>query len=188
LANNLSSNKLTFYQIYNILALRYDTSQKSNLSKLNWSDFIPSSNQPSLELIESLIKKSIENKIDPNTKKLSIALSGGIDSILVLSITKKYFPEIEINAFSVQFSNSIDETQQAQKIAYYFDINYNKIFIENYLQELPKAINIVNSPFGIYIGIMYQNKLKNHHHLFFLVMVEMSFLEGIHSDMRNILI
>jgi asparagine synthase (glutamine-hydrolysing) len=147
LDNNLPSHKLTSFQIYNVLALRYDPSQKSNLSKLNWSDFSPSSNQPSLELIESLIKKSIENKIHPDSKKLSIALSGGIDSTLVLSIAKKYFPEIEINAFSVQFSNSIDETQQAQKIAYHFDINYNKIFIENYLEELPKAINIVNSPF-----------------------------------------
>jgi len=147
LDNNFSSNKLTSFQIYNILALRYDSSQKSNLLKLNWSDFIASSNQPSLELIESLIKKSIENKIHPNIKKLGIALSGGIDSTLVLSIAKKYFPEIEITAFSVQFSNSIDETQQAQKIANHFDINYNKIFIENYLQELPKAINIVNSPF-----------------------------------------
>ena len=147
LDNNLSSNALTSSQIFNILALRYDTSQTSGLSKLKSSDFIPSENKPSLELIESLIKKSIENKIHPDTEKISIALSGGIDSTLVLSIMKKYFPKIEINAFSVQFSNSIDETQHAQKIAEHFDINYNKIFIENYLQELPKAISIVNSPF-----------------------------------------
>jgi len=147
LDNNLSSNTLTSSQIFNILTLRYDTSQTSNLSKLKWSDFIPSENQPSLELIESLIKKSVEKKLSKDTQKISFALSGGVDSTLVLSIIKKYFPDIEIEAFSVQFSNSIDETEQAQKIAEHFDINYNKIFIENYLHELPKAISLVKSPF-----------------------------------------
>ena len=145
--NNLSSNTLTSSQIFNILTLRYDTSQTSNLSKLKWFDFLPSENQPSLELIELLLKKSIEKKLSQNTRKISIALSGGVDSTLVLSIIKKHFPEIQIEAFSVQFSNSIDETKQAQKIADHFDINYNKIFIENYLHELPKAISMVESPF-----------------------------------------
>jgi asparagine synthase (glutamine-hydrolysing) len=147
LDNNSSSNALTSSQIFNILTLRYDTSLTSNLTKLTWSDFLPSKNQPSLELIESLIKKSVEKKISQDTRKISIALSGGVDSTLVLSIIKKYFPDIEIEAFSVQFSNSIDETEQAQKIAEHFDINYNKIFIENYLRELPKAISLVESPF-----------------------------------------
>ena len=145
--NNLSSKSLTSSQIFNILALRYDTSQKSNLLKLNSSDFVPSSNPLSLELIELLIKKSIKNKITSDTKAMNIALSGGVDSTLVLSIMKKYFSEIKINAFSVQFFDSIDETQQSQKIAEHFDVDYNKIFIEKYLQELPKAISIVNAPF-----------------------------------------
>ena len=145
--NNLSSNALTSSQIFNILALRYDTSQTSNLAKLNWPDFLPSSNIPSLELIESLMKKSIQKNLSENSKKISIALSGGIDSTLVLAITKKYFPDVEVDAFSVQFSDSIDETEQAQKIADHFDVNFNKIFIENYLHELPKAISIVESPF-----------------------------------------
>lgn len=145
--SNLSHNALTSSQIFNILTLRYDTSQNSSLPKLNTSDFIPSENQPSLELIESLIKKSIQERISYDTQKICIALSGGVDSTLVLSIIKKYFPKIQIEAFSVQFSNSINETEQAQKIADYFNINCNKIFIENYLQELPKAISIVKSPF-----------------------------------------
>ena len=145
--NNSSSKTLTSSQIFNILALRYDASQKSNLLKLNSSDFVPSSNQLSLELIESLIKKSIKNKITSDIKVMNIALSGGVDSTLVLSIMKKYFSEIKINAFSVQFFDSIDETQQSQKIAEHFDIDYTKIFIENYLRELPKAISIVNAPF-----------------------------------------
>jgi asparagine synthase (glutamine-hydrolysing) len=147
LDNNLSSNALTSSQIFNILALRYDASQTSNLTKLKWSDFTSSENKPSLELIELLIKKSIQKNLSQNSGKINIALSGGIDSTLVLAITKKYFPDVEIDAFSIQFSNSIDETEQAQKIADHFDVNFNKIFIENYLHELPKAISIVKSPF-----------------------------------------
>jgi asparagine synthetase B (glutamine-hydrolysing) len=164
LDNNLSSNALTSSQIFNILALRYDTSQTSNLAKLNWPDFLPSSNIPSLELIESLMKKSIQKNLSENSKKISIALSGGIDSTLVLAITKKYFPDVEVDAFSVQFSDSIDETEQAQKIADHFDVNFNKIFI----------------------GIMFVNRHKNHQHPSFLVMAGTSFLEVIHSDMKNI--
>lgn len=145
--SNLSHSALDSSQIFNILTLRYDASQNSNLPKLKASDFTPSENQPSLKLIESLIKKSIQKKLSYDTQKIGIALSGGVDSTLVLSIIKKYFPKIQIEAFSVQFSNSVNETEQAQKIAEYFNINCNRIFIENYLQELPKAISIVKSPF-----------------------------------------
>ncbi len=145
--NNSSINALTSSQIFNILTLRYDASQSSSAPKLQWSDFLPVVKQPSLELIESLLKKSVDKILPPNTKKISIALSGGVDSTLVLSILKKYFPEIQINAFLVQFPNSVDETEKAQKIADHFDVDFNKIFLENYLHELPKAISIVKSPF-----------------------------------------
>lgn len=145
--NNSSTPTLTSSQIFNILTLRYDISQTSSAPKLQWSDFLPIAKQPSLELIELLLKKSIEKTLSPNTKKISLALSGGVDSTLVLSIIKKHFPEIQIEAFLVQFSNSVDETEQAQKIADYFDITLNKIFLEHFLHELPKAISIVKSPF-----------------------------------------
>lgn len=147
LDNNNSIPKLEPSQICNILTLRYDTYQKSNLSKLSWSDFVPSEDVTSIEAIEDFLKKYIENVISKNSKKLSIALSGGVDSTLILSIIRKYFPEIEIEAFSVQFSDSIDETEKAQKISEHFQIDFNKIFIENFLHELPKAISVVESPF-----------------------------------------
>ena len=60
---------------------------------------------------------------------------------------KKFLPEKEIEAFSVQFANSVDETSTSKKISEHFDINYNKIFIENFFEELPKAIDVVKYPF-----------------------------------------
>jgi len=147
LDRNNSLPKLNSSQICNILTLRYDPSQTPILPKLSWSDFVPHTDDvTTLEEIESIIKKSLEdNLLDEN--KISLALSGGIDSTLVLSMLKKFLPEKEIEAFSVQFANSVDETSTSKKISEHFDINYNKIFIENFFEELPKAIDVVKYPF-----------------------------------------
>ena len=124
---NNSLPKLNSSQICNILTLRYDPSQTPILPKLSWSDFVPHTDDvTTLEEIESIIKKSLEdNLLDEN--KISLALSGGIDSTLVLSMLKKFLPEKEIEAFSVQFANSVDETSTSKKISEHFDINYNNL-------------------------------------------------------------
>ena len=85
--------------------------------------------------------------VSNNFETVSIALSGGIDSSLMLAIFKETFPEKKIQAISIKFANSLDETTIAQKIAYKFDIEHKIIFLENYLQDLPKAISVVGLPF-----------------------------------------
>lgn len=131
--------------IRNILTLRYDPSQKSTLPSLTWKDFSPKFHVDDIK-IEDNIKLYLEQYL-VHTNDLGIALSGGIDSTLVLYLTKKFFPNIKINAFSIRFSNSTDETSIAAKIADYFDVEHNIIDLENYLQELPKAIGITQLPF-----------------------------------------
>ena len=81
------------------------------------------------------------------TKKISIALSGGVDSTLVLAMIRKMFPDIEIEALSIKFADSIDETKMASKIAEKFEANHHVLYVENYLQNLPKAISIIKLPF-----------------------------------------
>ena len=81
------------------------------------------------------------------TKKICIALSGGVDSTLVLSLLRKIKPDIEIEALSIKFANSVDETKNASKIADTFDANHTIIDLENYLSELPKAISMIKLPF-----------------------------------------
>ena len=129
----------------NILTLRYDPSQKSSLPQLTWEDFDEKSSLTDVDVegnINSYLEKHLENVDD-----LGIALSGGIDSTLVLYSIKKLLPEININAFSIRFSNSTDETTVASKIADYFDIEHNIIDLENYLLELPNAISVLKMPF-----------------------------------------
>jgi len=135
-------------QIRNILTLRYDPSQNSSLPQLTSKDFTPKINEFSLDKIEKSIENYILKKLqNSNVKKISLALSGGVDSSLVLAFLKNTLPDLEIDAISIKFANSVDETETAKKIAEHFEINYHVVFLENYLKELPKAISITKLPF-----------------------------------------
>lgn len=129
--------------ISNILTLRYDPLQKPLLPKISWKSF--GSNTPSIELIE----KSIQNVIQSvkNPKSISIALSGGVDSTLILMFLRKTLPDVKIEAISIKFADSVDETKSAAKIANHFNANHHIVELDNYLDELPKAISIVKLPF-----------------------------------------
>ncbi len=131
--------------IRNILTLRYDPSQKTILPILHSQDFL-SSTKLDLGFIENSLKNSIQTKLT-SSKNLTISLSGGIDSTLILGLIRKTLPDLKINAISIKFAHSIDETQTAKKIADFFETDHEIISIENYLLELPTAISIVGLPF-----------------------------------------
>lgn len=148
--------------IRNILTLRYDPSQENTLPSLNSNDFLPSKKHD-LDFIENSLKNSVQTKLK-STKNLTISLSGGIDSTLVLGIIRKTFPDIKINAISMKFAHSTDETFTAKKIADFFEAEHEIIDIENYLLELPEAISIIGMPFWdihwYYIAKNAKNKSK----------------------------
>jgi len=134
--------------IVDILTLRYDTSIQPNLPKKSWEDFVPIDKPPSITSIENSICSEIENNLESHSSKdVSIALSGGVDSTLVLSLLRKTNPDPKINAVSIKFANSVDETPTAAKIAERFEAEHHVIELENYLSELPKAISIIKLPF-----------------------------------------
>ena len=141
--NNFDKESIT-----DILTLRYARKLKSSIPKLTWNNFKFHNLNPSESKIENLIQNNIKRSIiNPKSESISVALSGGIDSSLVLALLKKTLPESKIKAFSVKFSNSVDESQEAAKIAESLDIDHETIFLENYLSELPKAISIIKEPF-----------------------------------------
>ena len=134
--------------ITNILTLRYDPSISPILPKKTWNDLKPLVEKPSVDLIEQLIEKTIKKQIDVSeVKKICIALSGGIDSTLILTLIKKILPDIQVDAISIKFANSVDETESASKIAANLDANHHIVYLENYLTELPKAISMIKLPF-----------------------------------------
>ena len=143
--SNLTSPKPT--SITNVLTLRYDPSIIPNLPTKTWNNFKPLVEKPSIEFIEKLIEKTLRKQLDASLKKICIALSGGIDSTLILTLIKKIMPDIQVDAISIKFANSVDETENASKIAAKLEANHHIIYVENYLRELPKAISIIKLPF-----------------------------------------
>jgi len=143
-----SNPKINPSSIVDILTLRYDSSILPNLPKKTWIDFKPNNIIPNTDVIEDLIIKDISKNLELlNPKKLCIALSGGVDSTLILSLIRKSNPDIEIEAISIKFANSVDETSNASKIAEKFEANHNIIYLENYLSEMPQAIYKIKRPF-----------------------------------------
>ena len=143
-----SNSLLNPSSIVNILTLRYDPSISPNLPKKTWKDFEIIDEPPNIELIENLISTDISKKLESlNSKKLCIALSGGVDSTLIISLIRKSNPKIDIDAISIKFANSVDETFSASKIAEKFEANHHIVYVENYLSELPKAISQIKLPF-----------------------------------------
>jgi len=144
----ISNSSINPSSIVNILTLRYDPSINPNLPKKTWKDFEPIDEPLNLISIENSICNEIEKKLKPTSEQeISIALSGGVDSTLMLSLLRKTKPDVKINAISIKFANSIDETPYASKIAEKYDADHHVIHLENYLSELPKAISIIKLPF-----------------------------------------
>ena len=134
--------------LVNILTLRYDPSIKPNLVPKNSKDFLANDNSIDVQYFENLICNEMENKLKTlDDKELSIALSGGVDSTLVLTLLRKIRPEIKLHAVSIKFANSVDETPAASKIAEKFNAEHHIVHLENYLSELPKAISLIKLPF-----------------------------------------
>lgn len=138
-------NNINHTIVNEILSLRYCPSLDIENKKFTANDFSIRENPDYLDFIEKSILTEIIN--ESKEKRTSIALSGGVDSTLVMALLRKALPDIEIEAISVKFADSLDETGIATKIADKFSANHHIITIENFLEELPKAISIIELPF-----------------------------------------
>jgi len=144
----ISNSSISPSSIVNILTLRYDPSINPNLPRKTWKDFEPIDEYQKSISIEKSICNEIEKKLShTDEQEISIALSGGVDSTLMLSLLRKTKPDAKINAVSIKFANSIDETPAASRIAEKYNADHHIIDLENYLSELPKAISIIKLPF-----------------------------------------
>ena len=102
--------------IQEILTLRYSKSWYNSHFGLSSNDFIEDTSIVNPEkFIEDSIQREIREKIGTDQSNVGIALSSGIDSTLVLALTRKEFPSINIETVSVKFSNSVDETTASKK-------------------------------------------------------------------------
>ena len=118
------------------------------------------------EFVEKSIRKEISHEIGTNTGKIGISLSSGIDSTLILALLREEYPSNEIESVSVKFRESTDETDASKKISEKFQTNHHILEIDNFLEELPKAISIVKQPFWDLHWYYLVKKMKNFTNVF----------------------
>jgi len=118
------------------------------------------------KFVEKSIRETISQEIGTNTGKIGISLSSGIDSTLLLALLREEYPSNEIESVSVKFSESTDETDASKKISERFQTNHHILEIDNFLEELPKAISIVKQPFWDLHWYYLVKKMKNYTNIF----------------------
>ena len=80
---------------------------------------------------------------------------------------REEYPSSEIESVSVKFSESVDETNTSKKISEKFRTNHHVLEIDNFLEELPKAISIVKQPFWDLHWYYLVKKMKTLTNVFF---------------------
>lgn len=135
--------------IRNILTLRYDPTIeiKSPIPQIDINQ-IESRNgiYPSPEDIELELRSNIrKNLTGLNPKKISLALSTGVDSNLMLSLIRDEYPKLDIKCISVSFDET-SEANYAKKIAESMGTDFYNVTVDNPLKDLPLLISIVQEP------------------------------------------
>ena len=104
---------IDYSEIRNLLTIRYNPEEQpieKNIPKI----FPNNSFKTNKKLLEKLLIESIKNECE-NHEKISVSLSGGIDSSLVLGLLRKTFPEKKIFGICGIFEDTFNESDVAQK-------------------------------------------------------------------------
>lgn len=101
---------------------------------------------PSSKDIEKELRNIISTAISKhNPKTISLALSTGVDSNLMLALLREEYPSLNIKCISVSF-DEVSEATYAKKIAESKDTDFYNVTVDNPLKDLPFLISIVKEP------------------------------------------
>ena len=135
--------------ICNIMTLRYDPTQRGILSlKSIGNDLIQNRRKPypTSRDVEANLRNVVKRTMAQyKPDRISVALSSGVDSNVILSLIRDEFPDLEINCVTVSFDEST-EAHAAKKIAENNSSNFHNVIVENPLRELPYLISLVKEP------------------------------------------
>ncbi len=82
-------------------------------------------------MIQDLEKVIIENIREIPESALSVLLSGGIDSSLVLALLRKVYPKIPISTFTLATSDDYPDMVFARKVSGLFGTEHNEIILSD---------------------------------------------------------
>jgi len=135
--------------IRNVLTLRYDPSIeiKSSIPQIKTNQIKNRSNTfPSPVDIERELRTVIRQNISRlNPERISLALSSGVDSNLMLSLIRDEYPKLDIKCISVSFDET-SEANYAKETAVSRDTDFYDVTIDNPLNDLPLLISIIKEP------------------------------------------
>ena len=141
--------KNVLIDLRNILTLRYDPNKLlvSPIKNIAYEEIKNRKEpHPSTFDIERGLRRAIRyNIINLNPQRISVALSAGVDSNLILSLIRDEFPELDINCVTVSFDEHT-EAKTAQKLAENKSSTFRNVFVDDPLRELPFLISIVKEP------------------------------------------
>lgn len=137
-------------QITDILTLRYHPTKSTLIPPLTVSDFSPESTfnlaspEHNIDMVDSMLKKTIKKTILGDT--ISIALSGGVDSSVILAKIREVLPDLNIHCITVGFYENDTDFVAAKEIANTFNCEFHGLIIENPLETLPAQITLAQEP------------------------------------------
>ena len=131
------------------MTLRYDPSQQIEkpLKDLSYESLKKRTiNCPSIMDIERDLRRKIRKHIlKSNPSKISLALSSGVDSNLILLLLRDEFPSIDINCITVSF-DEFTEAKASKKIAEKNSASFHEVVVDDPLSNLPSLISIIKEP------------------------------------------
>jgi len=136
----------TDYVAY-MLTLRYDPTGRPTIRKRSWRDFTPLEVESPERTVEDLVSREVRRKIEEvKPKRVSIGLSGGVDSTLVLTMIRCLYPSLPVTAVAVTFNDELDESDEARRIAELLECDFKVVTVDNPLKELRKLVAIAGEP------------------------------------------
>lgn len=150
--------------IRNVLTLRYNPIKETSIIPLlNWTDFLPTQQEDKPETVERYLKTIIHDFIEkekPN--RIALALSGGIDSLLILTLFREIYPDLNITCISAGFNETDEEVKSAKEISRLYNAGFESIIFDNFLNNLPKQISIIREPKWHYYWYFVAKKAKQY--------------------------
>ena len=104
-----------------------------------------------LMLYEEKLLKAVERQLMSDVP-ISILLSGGVDSALITQLANKVSGKTGFDSFTAgySFASEVNELDDAKISSKYLNTKHNEVIIgeKDFLEYLPKFINIIEEPLG----------------------------------------
>ena len=128
--------------IRNILTLRYDPLEKPFIKTTKYKEWIPAIYETTAITLERKLFQALTGL--ENHNKIGIALSSGIDSVLLLALIRHMYPNKEIVA--IHYVGMNNELIDARNFAESYDARFVEVRLDSVLDTLQWQVSVTQEP------------------------------------------